>query len=44
MNLVEAMAIDLREGVSVALGLEAPLFLPVGQCNGSEQRASGWTR
>lgn len=28
-SLVEAMAIDLREGVSVALGLEAPLFLPV---------------
>ena len=28
-NLVEAMATDLRQGVSVALGLEAPLFLPV---------------
>jgi hypothetical protein len=28
-NLVEAMAADLRQGVSVALGLEAPLFLPV---------------
>lgn len=28
-SLVEAIAADLREGVSVALGLEAPLFLPV---------------
>lgn len=27
--LVENMATDLRQGISVALGLEAPLFLPI---------------